>query len=116
VMPTSQIVVQEAAGRSALGRATASISVSRSFGGSIGAAFVGALLFLMIGGGQDAAFSATLARLGEEGSRVLDALPPAQRAAMAARLDDAFRAVFGSIAVLAAIGALLAASVPRRRL
>ena len=116
VMPTSQVVVQEAAGPAALGSATASVSVSRSFGGSIGAALVGALLFLMVGAGNDPALHATLARVGDEGAQLLGALPAEQRTALVARLGTAFQAVFGMIAAVAAIGAAFAYSVPRRRL
>ena len=116
VMPTSQIVVQEAAGRASLGSATASVSVSRSFGGATGAALVGAILTLVVGAGQDPAFAATLARIGDEGARVLDALPAGQRAELTTRLARAFQAIFAFIAAMCALGAALAASVPRRRL
>ena len=92
------------------------MSVSRSFGGSIGAALVGALLFLMVGAGNDPALHAALARVGDEGAQLVDALPPAQRTALMARLATAFQAVFGMIAGVAAIGAAFAYSVPRRRL
>jgi hypothetical protein len=115
-MPTSQIVVQEAAGRASLGSATASVSVSRSFGGATGAALVGAILTLVVGAGQDPAFAATLARIGDEGARVLDALPAGQRAELTTRLARAFQAIFAFIAAMCALGAALAASVPRRRL
>jgi len=82
VMPVSQIIVQDSAGREALGSATASLAVSRSIGGAFGAGLAGTLLFGLIGHG----------------------------------LEQAFAAVFGALALLAAAGCALALSIPRRRL
>ena len=82
VMPVSQIIVQDSAGREALGSATASLAVSRSIGGAFGAGLAGTLLFGLMGHG----------------------------------LEQAFAAVFGALALLAAAGCALALSVPRRRL
>ena len=114
-MPTCQILVQDEAGPKALGAATASVSVSRSFGGAIGSALAGVLLFLMLGG-DDPVFSHALAQLGEHGSRFLASLPADQRAALDARIADAFRAVFVMVAMITATGAVLAYSVPQRRI
>lgn len=47
VMPASQIIVQDSAGPDALGAATASVAVSRSFGAAFGVALAGALIHLM---------------------------------------------------------------------
>jgi EmrB/QacA subfamily drug resistance transporter len=115
VMPTSQVLVQDTAGRTALGAATATVSVSRSFGGALGSALVGAVVYLMLGG-DDPAIANALARVGEEGPGFLQSLPPDQRAAIVERLGSAFQAVFAMIAGVTACGALLAWSVPRRRL
>jgi EmrB/QacA subfamily drug resistance transporter len=91
VMPASQIIVQDSAGRGALGAATASVSVSRSFGAAFGVALGGALIYLVAGQRVE-----TLARTAD--------------------LDGAFRLVFAALAALTAIGSALALSVPRRRI
>jgi EmrB/QacA subfamily drug resistance transporter len=82
VMPASQIIVQDSAGKEALGAATASLSVSRSIGGAFGAALAGALLF---------SFASS-------------------------RINEGFHALFAALAVLTALGCVLALSIPRRRL
>ena len=48
VMPPTQVAVQTAAGRGALGVATGSISLCRAVGGATGVAVVGAVLFALI--------------------------------------------------------------------
>jgi EmrB/QacA subfamily drug resistance transporter len=48
VMPVNQVVVQTIAGRTKLGAASATTSLSRSTGGAAGAALFGALVFAMI--------------------------------------------------------------------
>jgi len=103
VMPACQIIIQDTAGRSALGAATASISVVRSIGGATGVALVGALLFSLMGSYQELLHGAASARAALE-----------QQAARA-RLDDAYRVVFAALAVIAAAGALVARTIPRRR-
>ncbi len=115
VMPTSQILVQDEAGPKALGAATASVSVSRSFGGAIGSALAGVLLYLMLGG-SDTVFSNALEQLGAHGSQFLATLPTDERAVLSTRIADAFRPVFVMLAMITATGAVLAYSVPRRRI
>jgi EmrB/QacA subfamily drug resistance transporter len=115
VMPTAQVLVQGEAGRESLGSAMASISVSRSFGGALGSALVGALLVIAIGG-HDPTFAELLAHKADDRPRALDALSAEQRAQVTERLDDAFRMVFAAIAALTAAGTLVAWRVPRRRL
>ena len=48
-MPPTQIIVQSAGGNERLASAVASVSVSRSLGGALGVAIVGAVLYLLIG-------------------------------------------------------------------
>jgi MFS family permease len=48
VMPITTMIVQTVAGRTKLGAATATVSLSRSTGGAVGAALFGAIVFAMI--------------------------------------------------------------------
>lgn len=115
IMPTSQVIIQEMAGRAALGSATASISVSRSFGGALGSAAVGALLYALLGGG-DVDVARILAHSSSAAGNTGAPIPPEMLAALTTRLETAYRAVFAMIAALAAAGVLAAWSVPFRRL
>jgi EmrB/QacA subfamily drug resistance transporter len=103
VMPACQIIIQDTAGRGALGSATASISVSRSIGGATGVALVGALLFGLIG-----SYEGLLHGAGSAGAAV-------EQAAARGRLDTAFRIVFAALATIAAAAAAIAWTIPRRR-
>jgi hypothetical protein len=114
VMPASQIIVQDSAGNDALGAATASVSVSRTFGAAFGVALVGALIYLLIGR-HDAAAADMLQRLAQNGASH-DGGQGVGRSAMTAHLDRAFHVVFAALATLTGIGAALALSVPRRRI
>ena len=110
VMPVTQIVVQDTAGSDALGSATASVSVSRSFGGSLGAALIGAVLVALLGP------AASALELGEGGTQSIAALAATERAAIAAQVGGAFAWVFGALAVLTALGAVFASIIPRKRI
>ena len=112
VMAPTQVIVQHAAGRQALGSATASIAISRSIGGAVGVALAGAVLFVLIGrGGGDA--STTLNAALEGGASFIAHMTQAQRSALSGELDYAFRLVFAMIALIAGIGAAVAATVPK---
>jgi EmrB/QacA subfamily drug resistance transporter len=115
VMSVTQIVVQEAAGNTALGSATASISVSRSLGGALGVAAAGAVLYALLAR-RDAGTASLLAQLTRDGAATLGALGEAQRAELAAQLDRAFRVVFLMIGAITCLGAVLASTVPTTRL
>ncbi len=111
VMPPTQVTVQLAAGRAALGVATASISLSRAIGGAIGVALVGAVLFAQLeraGGGT----SALVQQAMDGGAAYINAMPAAERTALGARIDDAYRIVFLVIAAITALGAVIATRVP----
>ena len=110
VMPVTQIVVQDTAGSDALGSATASVSVSRSFGGSLGAALLGAVLVALLGPATSAF------QVGEGLTHSIAALTATERAAIAAQVGGAFAWVFGILAALTALGALLASIIPRKRI
>ena len=115
VMPPTQIIVQTAGGQHALGRAVASMAVSRAMGGALGVAIVGALLYLLIGR-RDSALASVLPHIAESGGAFLATLPEAERVSITARLDYAFRIVFLLIACITGAGALLAMRVPAQRL
>jgi MFS family permease len=111
VMPPTQVMVQTAAGRHALGVATGSISLSRAVGGAIGVAIVGAVIFAQIDRvGDDA--SALLHQAMEGGSAFIAQLPVAQREFLTGRVDAIYRVAFLTIAAFTATGALLALRVP----
>jgi EmrB/QacA subfamily drug resistance transporter len=112
VMPPTQVAVQAAAGRAALGAATATISLSRAIGGAIGVAVLGAVLFAQMDRAS-AGTGALLHRAMEGGAAYIAAMPAAERAELAAGVDDAYRIVFLVIAAITAIGATIAATVPR---
>ncbi|HZQ62163.1 MAG TPA: MFS transporter [Casimicrobiaceae bacterium] len=112
VMAPTQVIVQHAAGRHALGSATASIAIARAIGGAVGVAIVGAALFVLAGRESAGATTSLNAAL-EGGASYIAHLAPAERNALSAQLDHAFRLVFGLIATMAAIGALAALRVPK---
>jgi EmrB/QacA subfamily drug resistance transporter len=114
-MPPTQIIVQSAAGSTSLASAVASVSVSRSIGGALGVAIVGAVLFLLIGR-EDALLASVLPQIAQSRGAFLAALPDPQRQAITAHLDDAFRVVFLVLAAFTCIGAYAAAKVPEQRL
>jgi MFS family permease len=115
VMGVVQVVVQNAAGISALGAAAASVQLSRSLGAVAGTAIVGTVLFatLAVSNPDSAGLFAALVRRGPE---VIHALPSAQRALLESDIARAFRAAFLAIAAFAALGMLIAWSIPARRL
>jgi hypothetical protein len=111
VMPPTQVAVQTVAGRGALGVATASISLCRAVGGATGVAVAGAVLFALVGrAGGDA--TALLRQAIEGGSAFVGTLSDAQRASLSGYVNDAYRVAFAVLAGIAAIGALIAATVP----
>jgi len=112
VMPPTQVAVQTAAGRSALGVATASISLCRAVGGATGVALVGAALFALVDRAGDGA-AALLHQAIEGGSGSIASLSLGQRASLVGHVNDAYRVAFGVLAAIAAIGALIATTVPR---
>ena len=112
VMPPTQVTVQLAAGREALGKATASISLSRSIGGALGVAVVGAILFALI---DDAGstLAAVLRQVIETGPASIRRLSPEERAAVATHMDAAYRVVFLVLAGITACGAVVARTIPK---
>jgi hypothetical protein len=73
----------------------------------IGAVLIGAL---GVAGGS---LPALLARVLEAGPDAVAQMSPAERATMGARFDHAYRIVFGLLAGVSLLGALLARTIPR---
>jgi EmrB/QacA subfamily drug resistance transporter len=111
VMPPTQVAVQTVAGRGALGVATASFWLGRAVGGATGVAGAGAVLFALVGrAGGDA--TTLLRQAVEGGSAFVATLSDAQRASLSGYVNDAYRVTFAVLAGIAAVGALIAATVP----
>jgi EmrB/QacA subfamily drug resistance transporter len=112
VMPPTQVTVQLAAGSKALGAATASIALSRAIGGAAGVALIGAVLIgaLGVAGGS---LPALLARVLDAGPDAVAQISQVERATMGIRFDHAYRIVFGLLAGVTLVGALLARTIPR---
>ena len=114
-MPPTQIIVQSAGGSASLASAVASVSVSRSTGGALGVAIVGAVLFVLVGR-EDALLASVLPQIAESGGTFLATLPEAQRQAIVGHLDQAFRIVFMVLAVFTGLGSYAASKVPPQQL
>jgi len=112
VMGVVQVTVQNAAGAASLGSAVGSVQLSRSVGAAAGTALVGTVLFASISLG-DPETGRVFAQLIEDrqGSVAIAGHPGIE-----ADIARAFRAAFLTIAAFAACGAVLAWSIPARRL
>jgi EmrB/QacA subfamily drug resistance transporter len=115
VMGVVQVTVQNAAGSASLGAAAASVQLSRSIGAAVGTALVGTVLFatLSLSDPASAPLFATLVQLGPV---AIEALSPERQAVILAEVAVAFRAAFLTVAAFAGVGALLAWTIPMRRL
>lgn len=105
VMPVMQVLVQVAAGPERLGSGTATVSLSRSLGGALGTAVVGAVLFA----GLASAGPGAVASLEE-------ALRGGAVTGLAVPLTEAFRWAFLAMAVVAALGSVVARTIPLARI
>jgi EmrB/QacA subfamily drug resistance transporter len=115
VMGVVQVTVQNAAGSASLGSAAASVQLSRSIGAAIGTALAGSVLFAMVTL-SDPEAAPLFASLVQFGPVAIQSLAPERQAAILAEVAVAFRATFLVIAGFAAIGTLLAWTIPTRRL
>jgi EmrB/QacA subfamily drug resistance transporter len=114
-MPVVQTTVQMVAGPKQLGAASASVQFSRSIGAAFGTAIVGAVLFAALAA-NDLDTAHLFARIVEEGPSALVGMSAARIAIVQTEIADAFRAAFLTIACFAGIGAMLAWSIPVRRI
>jgi EmrB/QacA subfamily drug resistance transporter len=115
VMGVVQVTVQSASGPRMLGEAAASVQFSRSIGAAFGTAAVATVLFAVLVA-TDKETAALFGALVEQGAGVLSALPAGRQAMVRSEIAEAFRAAFLVIAGFTGLGALLAASIPLRRI
>ncbi len=114
-MPVVQTTVQMLAGPRQLGSAAASVQFSRSIGSGLGTALVGTVLFgTLTATDTDAAHLFSM--LVEEGAKALDGLPAARIGQVQIEVAHAFRAAFVAIAVFPLLGAVMAWTMPVRRI
>ena len=114
-MPVVQTTVQLVAGRTQLGMAAASVQFSRSIGAAIGTALTGAVLFAALAA-MDTDTAHLFSRIVEQGPSALQGLSPQRIAVVQAEIASAFRAAFLSIAAFAAVAAVMAWTMPVRRI
>jgi MFS family permease len=115
VMGVVQATVQAESPIELLGTSTAGISVARSLGGAIGTAFAGAFLFaIMAASGVE--ISVELQAILQGASDTLGMLDPDTELQIRDGIAVAFRGVFLLIALYAAVGCLVAWTLPRRTL
>lgn len=115
VMGVVQVTIQSTAGPGKLGAAAATVQFSRALGAALGTAIVGAVLFAVMSAlNPDAIglFSSIL----QGSAEPLAALPAATRAAIEGEIAVAFQAAFLTIAGFATLAAILAWSIPLRRI
>ncbi len=115
VMPVVNMTVQMLAGPKQLGAASASVQFSRAIGAAFGTAMVGTVLFAMLSA-TDADTARLFARIVEQGANALAGLPAARIAVIQTEIAGAFRAAFLTIAGFACVAAVLAWTVPVRRI
>jgi EmrB/QacA subfamily drug resistance transporter len=113
VMGVVQVTVQSESGPVKLGEAAASVQFSRSVGAAFGTAIVTAVLFAALSVKNPEAARAFTTMVEHGGPT---AMAPGQLSAVQADIAEAFRAAFLSIAGFAALGILLAMSIPLRRI
>jgi EmrB/QacA subfamily drug resistance transporter len=114
VMGVVQVTVQAIAGQRMLGTGAAMVQFSRSVGAALGTAAVAAVLFATIAAG-DPETAKLFGAMIDHGPEAIAALTPARQAAVQSEIGEAFRAAFATIAAFTAVGALLAYSMPLRR-
>lgn len=118
VMPVMTVAVQNAVDKRDLGAATATIGFFRSLGGSVGVALCGAVLTADASARLEAAGVPGLdpRAVIEQGSRMIDALPEAARAAALLAFEHAFETLFLVAAGLAVLGFALTLFLEERPL
>mgnify|MGYP000687030338 CR=1 FL=1 len=115
VMGVVQLTVQVAAGREMLGTAAGSVQFSRTVGAALGTAVVSTVLFATMAA-VDPAATDVLATILQEGPEVLTTLPAERAEVIQQEIVGAFRGAFLTMAVFSAGGAVLAGSLPLRRI
>ncbi len=113
-MVVVQTLTQIVAGPRHLGAIAASVQLARALGASFGTALVSAVLFGAIAL-HDGALAGLFAELLQNGQALLAGLGEARAAEVRAALGGAFRAAYVTMAAIAAVGAVMAWTIPRRR-
>jgi hypothetical protein len=113
-MPVAQVTAQSLAPPAMLGAAAASVQLSRSIGSATGVTIVVGALFAILG--RDGTTAAVFADMVRHGPAALAALPDAVRVTTAGRINAGFSVAFVAVAAFAVMNALLAWTLPLRRL
>ena len=113
-MPVAQITMQSQAPPAMLGAASASVQLSRSVGSAVGVTVAMGVLFVALG--RSAAIADLFAEAVRHGPAVLANLPEASRTSAMTHIQGGFSAAFSTIALFAMMNAVLAWSLPVRRL
>lgn len=114
VMGVVQVTVQAIAGQRMLGAGAAMVQFSRSVGAAFGTATVAAVLFSMLAAG-DRETASLLGAIIDRGPDAIAALAPVRQAVIQTEIGEAFRAAFVTVSCFTGVGALLAWSMPLRR-
>jgi EmrB/QacA subfamily drug resistance transporter len=114
VMGVVQVTVQAVAGPRMLGAGAAMVQFSRSVGAAFGTAAVATVLFSVLAA-TDRETVSLFGSMIDHGPGVIAALAPARQEIVQAEIGEAFRAAFVTIAAFTGVGALLAFSMPLRR-
>jgi hypothetical protein len=115
VMGVVQVTVQAVSGPLLLGTGAAMVQFSRSVGAAVGTASVAAILFSILTA-TDRSTATLFGSIIERGPDAIASLASAQQAIVHAEIGEAFRAAFLTIAAFTGVGAVLAWSLPLRRL
>ncbi|MGB6537970.1 MAG: MDR family MFS transporter [Xanthobacteraceae bacterium] len=115
VMGVVQLTVQAVAGPRRLGTGAAMVQFCRSVGAAFGTALVAAVLFAILAG-SDRETAHMLGTIMEQGPEAIATLAPARQAVVQGEIAEAFRSAFITIAAFAGIEALLAWTIPLRRI
>ncbi len=114
VMGVVQLTVQAVAGPRRLGTSAAMVQFSRSVGAAFGTAAVAAVLFAGLAA-LDRETASMFGTIIEQGPDAITTLAPARQAVVHAEIGEAFRAAFITMATFTGVGALLAWTMPLRR-
>ncbi|KAA2211615.1 MFS transporter [Pseudoroseomonas oryzae] len=113
-MPVAQVTAQALAPPAMLGAAAASVQLSRSVGSAAGVTVAVGALFAILS--QESTTAAVFADMVRHGPAALATMPDAMRATTAARINTGFSFAFMVVAAFAVMNALLAWTLPLRRI
>jgi len=115
VMGVVQVTVQAVSGPRLLGTGAAMVQFSRSVGAAVGTAAVSAILFSLLSA-TDRTTASLFDSIIAHGPEVIASLAPGRQDVIHAQIGEAFRAAFLAIAGFTCAGAVLAWTLPLRRL